>query len=131
MMMKCASEIAKHFSYAEIIELHHEKKLDAPSGTAVKTADLIAMHLKPPPHDIDSEEKIKGARGALYNSIPIHSVRLPGLVAHQQVMFGGPGETLTIKHDSTDRECFMPGVLFSCRKVMELSQLVYGLDNLL
>ncbi len=113
LMMHYAAHAARFFSEAEIIELHHPQKKDAPSGTAIKTA--LAM---------------QAARG---NDVivPIHSIRLPGLVAHQSVMFGGVGETLTIRHDSLDRSCFMPGVLLACRKVTELHELIYGLDILL
>ncbi|MCW5588986.1 MAG: 4-hydroxy-tetrahydrodipicolinate reductase [Legionellales bacterium] len=131
LMMKYAQDAAKYFRYAEIIELHHENKLDAPSGTAIKTAELMAPALGTIPHHPDTQETIVGARGALYETIPIHSVRLPGLVAHQEVIFGGRSETLTIKHDSIGREAFMPGVILACLKVTELSELVYGLENLL
>ncbi len=114
LMMKYAQEIAKYFPQVEIIEMHHDGKLDSPSGTAILSAELIAA-----------------ARGGMAKKVPIHSVRLKGLVAHQQIIFGGVGETLTIKHDSIDRECFMPGVMLACRKVMELDYLVYGLEHLM
>ncbi len=112
LMMRFAAEAARHFQSAEIIELHHDRKLDAPSGTAARTADLMRPHM-----DAD---------------VPIHSVRLPGLVAHQEVLFGGLGETLTIRHDSLSRESFMPGVLLAVRRVgsLEVSPLV-GLEHLL
>lgn len=128
LMMKHAQDIAKHFPQVEIIEMHHDGKLDSPSGTAMRTAEMISTtrtSIKA------SKEIIPGARGATYQQVPIHSVRLPGLVAHQQVIFGGIGETLTIRHDSIDRLCFMPGILLSCKKVMELNELVYGLENIL
>ena len=113
LMMKFASEAAAHMPECEIIELHHDRKLDAPSGTAKRTAELI------------------GAAGGNVHE-PIHSVRLPGLVAHHEVILGGPGQTLTIRHDSMDRESFMPGVLLAVRKVgsLERSPLV-GLEHLL
>ena len=103
LMMQVAQEIAKHMPECEIIELHHDRKVDAPSGTAARTAELI-----------------RAAGGNVHE--PIHSVRLPGLVAHQEVIFGGPGQTLTIRHDSIDRESFMPGVLLAVRKVGSLER---------
>lgn len=133
LMMKFAREAARHFAHAEILELHHNQKADAPSGTALKTAELMresraAFGLDNAPET----EKIPGARGAdAPGGIHIHSVRLPGLVAHQEVIFGGLGQTLTIRHDSLNRESFMPGVLYSVRQVMELDRFVYGLENLL
>jgi len=132
LMMVFAAKASKYLPHVEIIELHHDKKLDAPSGTAVKTAELIA--------DVRSEfrqghpeekETMEGARGAYYNGFRIHSVRLPGIVAHQEVLFGGPGQLLTIRHDSLNRESFMPGVKLAIEKVMELDHLVYGLENIL
>jgi 4-hydroxy-tetrahydrodipicolinate reductase len=113
LMMKFAVEAAAHMPECEIVELHHDGKLDAPSGTAKRTAELIAE-----------------AGGNVHE--PIHSVRLPGLVAHQEVLFGGAGQTLTIRHDSVDRESFMPGVLLAVRRVGELeTSPVIGLENLL
>jgi 4-hydroxy-tetrahydrodipicolinate reductase len=112
LMMEAAKLVAPRMRDCEIIELHHEQKLDAPSGTAARTAKLIAA---------------AGGR----DQPPIHSVRLPGLVAHQVVIFGGLGETLTIRHDSTSRESFMPGVLLAVRRVAELDGLVVGLERLL
>jgi 4-hydroxy-tetrahydrodipicolinate reductase len=112
LMMEAAKLVAPHMPDCEIVELHHEQKLDAPSGTAKRTAELIAA---------------AGGRTAA----PIHSVRLPGLVAHQEVIFGGPGQTLVIRHDSLSRESFMPGVLLAIRRVGELDGLVVGLENLL
>jgi len=131
MMMRLAQLAVQQFPNVEIIEMHHDGKKDSPSGTAIKTAEMLAearnelIELKP------SKEIIPGARGASHESIPIHAVRLPGLVAHQEVIFGNTGETLTIRHDSINRECFMPGVLLACKKVMELNHLVYGLDQLI
>jgi 4-hydroxy-tetrahydrodipicolinate reductase len=112
LMMEAAKLIAPHMPAHEIVELHHDQKLDAPSGTAKRTAELVAA---------------AGGR----EGVPIHSVRLPGLVAHQEVIFGGPGQTLTIRHDSLSRESFMPGVLMAVRKVAELDGLVVGLERLL
>jgi 4-hydroxy-tetrahydrodipicolinate reductase len=112
LMMEASKLVAPHMKDCEIIELHHEAKVDAPSGTAARTADLIT-----------------GAGGR--PDVPIHSVRLPGLVAHQEVIFGGLGQTLTIRHDSLSRESFMPGVLLAVRKVGELDGLVVGLEHLL
>ncbi|MBY0544583.1 MAG: 4-hydroxy-tetrahydrodipicolinate reductase, partial [Gammaproteobacteria bacterium] len=111
--------------------LHHDKKQDAPSGTAIKTAIMIAAGRSEEPTLSQCIESVAGARGAMYQQTPIHSVRLPGFLAHQRVIFGGLGETLTIQHDSISRACFMPGVLLACRKVMALTQLVYGLENII
>ena len=132
LMMKFAKQAAKYFPDVEIIELHHDQKLDAPSGTAVKTAQLIADErvAKKQGHP-DEKETIKGARGADYEGMRIHSVRLPGLVAHQQVMFGGEGQTFTIRHDSYDRNSFMSGVKLSVETVMKMDELVYGLENII
>lgn len=133
LMMKFAQEAAKYFDHAEILELHHNQKADAPSGTALKTAELMrasraAFGLDNAPET----EKLPGSRGGeAPGGIHIHSIRLPGLVAHQEVIFGGLGQTLTIRHDSLSRESFMPGVLLSVRKVLELDRLVYGLENIL
>ncbi len=128
LMMKFAAEAAKYMNRYEIIELHHDKKLDSPSGTAIKTAKLISLNAK-------GENKagfVEGkARGELHYGVPIHSVRLQGFVASQEVIFGGLGQTLTIKHDTIDRSSFMPGILIACEKVMKLNKLVYGLENLL
>ncbi len=132
LMMKFAAEAARYMPQVEIIELHHDKKLDAPSGTAIKTAEMIAEQKAAREGVKGSVEKINGVRGGDFGwGIRIHSVRLPGLVAHQEVIFGGTGETLIIRHDSLSRESFMPGVLFGIRKVMELKKVVYGLDKLL
>jgi len=113
LMMEIAQRVAEHMPECEIVELHHDGKLDAPSGTAARTADLI-----------------RAAGGDVHE--PIHSVRLPGLVAHQEIIFGGPGQTLTIRHDSVNRESFMPGVLLAVRKVGSLERSpTVGLENLL
>ena len=130
-MMKYSQDAAKYFPHAEIIELHHNGKIDAPSGTAIKTANLIAGEIDSVNQTISEKEILPGARGASAEEIRIHSIRLPGLVAHQEVLFGGQSQTLTIRHDSTHRDSFMPGVCLACKKVMELNELVYGLENLL
>jgi 4-hydroxy-tetrahydrodipicolinate reductase len=132
LMMQFAAQAAPHFESVEIIELHHPRKADAPSGTARRTAEMIAdarsgMAAMP---DATSDV-LPGARGANVSGIPVHSIRLQGLVAHQEVVFGGPGESLTIRHDSYDRESFMPGVLIAVRKVSQTTGLTYGLENLL
>jgi len=115
LMMKFAKEAAHYMPQVEIIELHHDKKVDAPSGTALKTAEMIMAERE----------------GVKMQKVPIHSVRLQGLVAHQEVIFGGLGQTLTVRHDSISRESFMPGVVLAVRKVKALKGLVYGLENLL
>jgi len=130
LMMKYAQDAAQYLSHVEIIEMHHDGKQDSPSGTALKTADMIATNRKANKLKA-SKETIPGARGAVSHEIPIHAIRLPGLVAHQAVIFGDVGETLTIRHDSTDRECFMPGVILACKEVMKLNRLVYGLEHIL
>ena len=133
LMMKFAQMAAKYFNNAEIIELHHNQKKDAPSGTAVKTAALMAeANENFTTGNCAETETIKGARGAnSYNNIHIHSVRMPGFMASQEVIFGSNGQTLKIRHDSTDRECYMPGVLLAIRYVSEHKNFVYGLDNIL
>lgn len=131
LMMKYAQEIAKHMPNMEIIEMHHNKKLDSPSGTAMRTAELLAEVCTPNQSAITSLENIPHARGANYQGIPIHAIRLPGLLAHQQIIFGEQGETLTLRHDSIDRQCFMPGIILGCEKVVSLNSLVYGLENIL
>lgn len=132
LMMRFAAQAARYMPEVEIIELHHEKKPDAPSGTAIKTAEMIRAARAPErlPRPLE-EMKIEGSRGGDFDGIHIHSVRLPGYVAHQEVIFGGLGQTLTLRHDSIDRVSFMPGVLLACRRVRGLKGLVYGLENLL
>lgn len=130
LMMRFAVEAAAYFPDVEIIELHHDRKAEAPSGTSLRTAEEIGRargaHGLP-----TSRELIAGARGAVASGIPIHSVRLPGLVAHQEVIFGGAGQTLTIRHDSTDRAGFMPGVLLAIKKIRHHPGLTVGLERLL
>lgn len=132
LMMQFAKTAANYLPDVEIIEKHHDQKLDAPSGSAVKTAELIkeTREFKQQGHP-NEREVMDGARGAETDGIRIHSVRLPGLVAHQEVLFGGPGQTLTIKHDSYNRESFMDGIRLSVHKVMNLHELVYGLENVI
>ncbi|RUL55490.1 MULTISPECIES: 4-hydroxy-tetrahydrodipicolinate reductase [Lysinibacillus] len=132
LMMKFAKEAAKYLPNVEIIELHHDRKLDAPSGTGKKTAQMIAEVRESQQQGHPNEiETIAGARGADFEGMRIHSVRLPGLVAHQEVIFGGEGQMLTIRHDSFNRESFMSGVMFCVETVMTLEELVYGLENIL
>ncbi|PTM58711.1 4-hydroxy-tetrahydrodipicolinate reductase [Desmospora activa] len=132
LMMMFAARAARYLPHVEIIEMHHDRKLDAPSGTAVKTAEMISQ-VRPELKQghPDETETWDGARGAYKNGFRVHSVRLPGLVAHQEVLMGGPGQLLSIRHDSLNRESFMPGVKLAVEKVMELNGLVYGLENLL
>lgn len=131
LLMKFAKEAAKYFPDAEIIEMHHTDKKDAPSGTALATAKMIAENR--PEHETapDEVETLENVRGGDYQGIKIHSVRLPGYIAHEQVLFGGPGEALTIRQDSFDRESFMGGVKVALEKVDQLDELVVGLENIL
>jgi 4-hydroxy-tetrahydrodipicolinate reductase len=132
LMMVMARQAAKYMPHVEIIELHHDQKLDAPSGTALQTVEMIREVRKTLKQgNPDEVEKIPGARGAEVDGIHIHSVRLPGYVAHQECIFGGLGQTLTIRHDSISRESFMPGVVLACKKVRTLTGLVVGLDKIL
>ena len=132
LLMKYAQDAAKYLPDVEVIELHHNRKADAPSGTAVKTAQLIAEARQEIPKSlVEEKELFEGARGSEVHGVRVHSLRLPGLVAHQEVIFGGTGETLTIRHDSIHRESFMPGVCLACRKVIGTQQLFYGLEYLL
>ena len=132
LMMHLAKIAAKHLDHAEIIELHHNQKIDAPSGTAIATAKgMLASRGRPFVEASTQKEMISGTRGGTLDGIAIHSVRLPGLVAHQEVIFGGTGQTLTIRHDSTGRDSFMPGVLLAAKEVMNRSELVRGLDKLI
>ena len=132
LMMLLSKQVAKYMPDVEIIELHHDQKLDAPSGTAELTAKMISeVREKHQQGHPDEVEKITHVRGGEVDGIRIHSVRLPGYVAHQEVIFGGLGQTLTIRHDSTGRDSFMPGVLLACKKVRSLKSLTVGLDKLL
>lgn len=130
LLMKFAKEAAQYFPDVEIIEMHHPGKKDAPSGTAIATANVINAN-RDPSSPSNSTETIAGVRGGQVNGIPIHSVRLPGYVAHEQVLFGAPGEALTIRQDSFDRKSFMAGVKLACQKVTTLQSLVVGLENIL
>lgn len=130
LMMKHAKEIVKYMPQVEIIEYHHDGKIDSPSGTSIRTAELLAEN-RAKTEVKKTHETISGARGALHLGIPIHAIRLPGLLAHEEVIFGNTGETLTIRHDSIDRVSFMPGVKLACEKVMQLKELVYGLEEVL
>ena len=132
LMMEFATKAAKYFESAEIIELHHPNKVDAPSGTASRTAELMSASRKEaglPVMPDATTTSLAGARGATVGDIPVHSVRLRGLVAHQEVLLGGIGETLSIRHDSIDRVGFMPGVLLGVRKVVTHPGLTFGLEN--
>jgi 4-hydroxy-tetrahydrodipicolinate reductase len=131
-MVHLAKIASRYFDYAEIIDLHHEQKLDAPSGTALSTARAIAeARGKPFLYSKAQKESLSGTRGGELQGVSLHSVRLPGLMAHQEVIFGLSGQTLTIRHDTIDRECYMPGVVLAIKKVVGLKGLTYGLDRLL
>jgi 4-hydroxy-tetrahydrodipicolinate reductase len=131
LMMRYAKDAARYYQHVEIIEMHHAGKEDAPSGTAIKTAQMIAEARKSQPQHKNIRETIPGSRGALCNDIPIHAIRLPGVVAAQEVIFGSPGETLRIREESIDRSSFMPGVCLACKRVTTLDRLVYGLEDIL
>ena len=130
--MHFARQAAPFYESVEVIELHHPHKADAPSGTAARTAALIAEARKElPPNPDATTASLPGARGADVDGVPVHSVRLAGLVAHQEVLFGPAGETLTIRHDSLDRTSFVPGVLLAVRQVAEHPGLTVGIESLL
>lgn len=132
LMMRFAETAARWMPHVEVIELHHDRKLDAPSGTAMRTAALIAGARAETPAAPGRETEVAdGARGALVDGVSVHSVRLPGLVAHQEVLFGDVGQTLSIRHDSMDRTSFMPGVVLAVREVVSRSGLVIGLEELM
>lgn len=131
LMMRFAAEAARILPEVEIIEAHHQQKLDAPSGTALKTAEMIAKARTTKKNDLPLHELVPGARGGTHQGVTIHSLRLPGVLAYQQVLFGSPGETLTITHNSIDRACFMPGIILACQRVRNLNTLYYGLESLL
>jgi 4-hydroxy-tetrahydrodipicolinate reductase len=133
LLQLAAIAASQYFDHVEIIELHHNQKADAPSGTAIKTAQMLSELGKTYNVPTVAEtEKIDGARGCLAEEgIRIHSVRLPGLIAHQEVIFGGPGQIYTLRHDTSDRSCYMPGVLLAIRKVQSLTKLIYGLEKIL
>ncbi len=131
LMMKFSEIAAKVFDECEIIELHHRGKLDAPSGTATTTAMRVAEVMKDTPVPTVNEKGVQGARGARIGPVSIHSVRLDGLVAHQEVLFGSQGQTLSIRHDTTDRSCFMPGVVMAIKAVGSLPGLTVGLEEVI
>jgi len=131
LMMRFAEEAARHLPWVEIVERHHEGKLDAPSGTAAETARRIASARSEAPSPADETESAPGARGGRVDDVPVHSLRLPGSVAHQEVWFGGPGESLVLRHDAIDREVFVPGVLLAARRIGAHRGLLHGLETLL
>ena len=133
LLQQAAVSASQYFDHVEIIELHHNQKADAPSGTALQTAEILAEMGKPfNPTVVEETEKLPGARGSIANEgIRIHSIRLPGLIAHQEVIFGAAGQVYTLRHDTSDRACYMPGVLLAIRKVLQLKSLVYGLEKIL
>lgn len=139
LMMQIAQKVIPYMPQVEIIEYHHDNKLDAPSGTAKRSAELLAEirsellpDFRPTAPGAETElPGCEGARGALVEEVPVHSVRLPGYVAHQEIIFGGLGQTLTIRHDSIHRNSFMPGVVLSCEQVVKHSGLIIGLENLM
>ncbi|MBR8831918.1 MAG: 4-hydroxy-tetrahydrodipicolinate reductase [Chroococcopsis gigantea SAG 12.99] len=133
LLQQAAVTASQYFDHVEIIELHHDQKADAPSGTAIKTAEMLSelgKSFNPP--KVQEKETIPGVRGGVIGeNIRVHSVRLPGLIAHQEMIFGSPGEIYTLRHDTIDRACYMPGVLLSIRKVTQLKSLIYGLEKIL
>lgn len=130
LMMQFAAQAAKYFPHLEIIEYHGDQKLDAPSGTAIKTAELIAQNREEIRQgNPNEEETIEGSRGGYYNGFRIHSVRLPGVFAQQEVILGGFGQTLKIRHDSYERAAYMPGVNLAIKKVLECKGMVYGFEH--
>ncbi len=131
-MVHLAKTAARFFDYAEVIEMHHEGKADAPSGTAIATArDMIAARGQPFSHKAAQKESLPGSRGAELEGVALHSLRMPGLLAHQEIVLGGPGETLRLRHDTISRECYMPGALLAVKRVPQIKGLVLGLDRLL
>ena len=129
--MKYAQDCARYFSDVEIIESHHPQKIDAPSGTAIRTAEMIGEARQKMLTPTSSKETLAGARGANYKNVPIHAIRLPGILARQTVMFGSSGELLTIQHEISDRESYMAGICLACREVMNLNTLLCGLEHIL
>ena len=131
LMIHCAALCSRFQSEVEIVEAHHQKKLDAPSGTAIKTADVIAKARIQPKNHLEIKTSLPGARGATYQEINIHSLRLPGIVAKQDIIFGNTGETLTISHECIDRSAYMPGLILACQHVQNLKTMYYGLEKLI
>lgn len=134
LLERFAAQAARYFPHVEIIELHHDKKLDAPSGTAVATAAAIARARgddAPAPAGRDGQSVTPGSRGSLHHGVPVHAVRLPGLLAHEEVLFGGDGQFLTLRHDTTGQHAFVEGALVACRSVAALDGVVVGLGEIL
>ena len=131
LMMKFSAEAAKYLPDVEVIEAHSPQKEESPSGTGLRTAEMIAQARTGTPQTTSNKELIEGARGAELHGVKLHSIRLPGVVAQQTVFFGGLSETLKIEHNSQHRESFMPGVVLACKKVVERDALVYGLEHLM
>lgn len=131
LLLRFAAEAARYFDAAEVIELHHDGKADAPSGTAIATAHAIAAARAGTWSAPEAVGQYAGARGAEVDGVRVHAVRLPGLVAHEEVLFGGPGQTLSLRHDAVDRAAFVPGVLLAIRAVIDRPGLTVGLDALL
>ncbi len=132
LMIHLAKIASSYFDYAEITEMHQERKADSPSGTAIATAqEMAAARGRPFEHNQPEKETLPGGRGAVHEGVAIHSIRLPGMVAHQEVVFGGQGQTLKIRHDSTGRDSFIPGVLLATREVLTRTELIVGLDKLI
>lgn len=128
LMMLTAKKISQYFTQAEIIEMHHPNKKDSPSGSAIYTAEMLDL---PTIENESFIETLPNARGSHYKNTHIHAIRLPGLLAGQQIIFGNTGETLTLSHQTIERSCFMPGVILACQKVITLKKMIYGLENLL
>ncbi len=133
LMMQFATKAIEYIPHAEVIELHHDKKLDAPSGTALATAEMLRQARDGQPEIPDPTKvfKVDGVRGGRVGDIQVHSVRLPGFIASQEILFGAQGQFLTIRHDTTSREAFMPGVLLAVRRMMEIDTYVFGLDKIM
>lgn len=131
LMMQCVARVARFLPQVEIIEAHHPQKADAPSGTSIKTADMIADARCTDPVRAPCKEVLAGALGAMHRGVPIHSIRLPGVLAQQSVIFGNQGETLTLSHNTGDRSSFMPGLILACQRVTGFKTLYYGLETLL
>lgn len=131
LLERFATQAVKYFPHVEVIELHHDQKVDAPSGTALRTARLLSEARSTAVLPMGGDADYPGARGALVHGIAVHSIRLPGLIAHEEVIFGGDGEVLTLRHDSLSRSSFMPGVLHAIRQVATLEGVIVGLDQIL
>ena len=132
LMIHMSKIASRYFDYAEVIERHHETKIDAPSGTAIATAeDMVKARGKPFELSVTQKENLPGSRGAVVDGVAVHSLRPQGSVAHQEVIFGGLGQTLSIRHDTSGRTCYMPGVLMALEAAPKRVGIVFGLDNLL